>query len=188
MKGGLSMDDLSIIELFRNRDEKAISELKAKYNRVCVNAAGSILSVREDIEECVNSAYYEIWNKIPPENPDCLKAYLCRIVRNIAVNKLRYNYAEKRNTKLTVSLDELSECIPDRDQDEISAEKLAAAISSFLRTQDEKHRKIFLRRYWYGDSLSEIAEFFDIKEKTAATILFRTRKKLKAFFAERGCH
>ncbi|NLT09641.1 MAG: sigma-70 family RNA polymerase sigma factor [Ruminococcus sp.] len=180
------MDDLSIIELFRKRDEKAITELKEKYERVCLNAAGSILSVREDIEECVNSAYYEVWNKIPPESPDCLKAYLCRIVRNIAVNKLRYNYAEKRNVKLAVSLDELAECIPDRNTDDLSAEKLAAAISIFLRTQDERNRKIFIRRYWYGESLSEIARFFDMNEKTAATCLFRTRKKLKEFLQKEG--
>ena len=85
-----------------------------------------------------------------------------------------------------MSLDELSECIPDRNTDDLSAEKLASAISSFLHTQDEKSRKLFVRRYWYGDSLSEIAVLLGMKEKTAATCLFRTRKKLKAFLQKEG--
>lgn len=180
------MDDASIIELFRKRDERAIAELKRKYNKICFYAAGNILSQHEDIEECVNLAYFEIWNKIPPAKPVNLQTYLCRIVRNIAIDKLKYNSAEKRNAQLTISLDELSECIPDPHGNEMSIEKLGEAISRFLRTQDEKHRKVFVRRYWYGESISNIAEFYGMKEKTVATYLFRTRKKLKAFLQKEG--
>lgn len=89
------MDDSSIIELFRRRDEKAIFELKQKYDKLCFYVAGNILSQHEDAEECVSSAYYELWNNIPPESPNNLKTYLCRIVRNIAINRLQYNSAEK---------------------------------------------------------------------------------------------
>ena len=180
------MNDKSIIELFRNRDEQAIAELKLRYDRLCFHIAGNILSQCEDIEECINSAYYDIWNKIPPDEPDDLKTYLCRIVKNKAIDRLKYNTAAKRNAQLSVSLDELAECIPDRSDDNISAKQLAAAISRFLRTQDERHRKIFVRRYWYGDSLAKIAEYFDMNEKTVATYLFRTRKKLKEFLKKEG--
>ena len=103
------MDDPSIIELFRQRDERAIAELKQKYGRLCGYVAGNILSQREDTEECINSALFDVWNNIPPECPDDLKTYLCRIVKNKAIDKLKYNSAEKRNPQLTVSLDELSE-------------------------------------------------------------------------------
>ncbi|MCR4795139.1 MULTISPECIES: RNA polymerase sigma factor [Ruminococcus] len=180
------MNDKSIIELFQKRNEQAIAELKLKYDRLCYHIAGTILSQRQDIEECINSAYYDIWSKIPPEEPDDLKTYLCRIVKNKAIDKLKYNSAAKRGPQLSVSLDELAECIPDRQQDDMSAQKLAEVISRFLRTQDERHRKIFVRRYWYGDSLSKIAEYFSMNEKTVATYLFRTRKKLKDFLKKEG--
>lgn len=180
------MDDSSIIELFRRRDEKAIFELKQKYDKLCFYVAGNILSQHEDAEECVSSAYYELWNNIPPESPNNLKTYLCRIVRNIAINRLQYNSAEKRNSKFTVSLEEIAECVPFDSDDKLSDENLADSISRFLRTQDEKYRKVFVRRYWYGDPLAKIAEYYDMKEKTVATYLFRTRKKLKIFLKKEG--
>lgn len=180
------MNDKNIIELFRNRDEQAITELKLKYGRLCFHIAANILSQHEDIEECLNSVYYDIWNRIPPDEPNDLKTYLCRIVKNKAIDKLKYNSASKRNSKLSVSIDELAECIPDRRQQDIPTQKLAEIISLFLRMQDEKHRKIFVRRYWYGDDLSKIAEYFQMNEKTVATYLFRTRKKLKEFLKKEG--
>lgn len=180
------MDDISIIELFRKRDERAISEMKQKYGRLCCCIAGNILSQREDAEECVNSAYYEIWNNIPPDCPDDLRTYLCRIVRNIAIKRLQYNTAAKRDPGYTVPLDEIAECVPSASGDEVSDKELAEAISRFLRTQDQKYRKVFVRRYWYGDPISVIAEYYGMNDKTVATYLFRTRKKLKAFLQKEG--
>ena len=180
------MNDASIMEMFLKRDENALKELKSKYEGLCCYIAGNILYRREDIEECVNSAYYDIWNKIPPEEPRDLKTYFCRIVKNKAIDRLKYNTARKRSSEYEVSLDELSECIPDRRGDDISAERLAAVISSFLRTQDELHRKVFVRRYWYGDSISKIAGYYNMNEKTVATYLFRTRKKLKEYLKKEG--
>ncbi len=180
------MHDKSTIELFRNTDEPATTEPKHKYDRLCCHIAGNILSQREDIEECINTAYYDIWNKIPPDEPDDLKTYLCRIVKNKAIDRFKYNSAAKRNSQLSVSLDELAECIPDNRQLDMSAQKLAEVISCFLRTQDERHRKIFVRRYWYGDSLAVLAGYFGINQRTAATYLFRTRKKLKAYLKKEG--
>ncbi len=180
------MNDTMLIELFRKRDEKAIAELKNKYDKLCYYVAGNILSQHEDVEECVNSAYFDVWNNIPPEAPADLKTYLCRIVKNKAIDRLKYNSAEKRSARLTVSLDELAECIPDRADEELSAAQLAEAISSFLRSQDERHRKVFVRRYWYGDSLAHIAELYGMNEKTVATYLFRTRKKLQVYLRKEG--
>ena len=182
------MNDASIIKLFWKRDEQALAEIKLKYESLCYLVAGRILSQREDVEECLNSAYLEIWNLIPPEKPDSLKNYLCRIVKNIAIDKYKYNSAEKRNTQFTVSLDELAECIPNghSDFEDMSSEELGKAISEFLRTQDDKHRKVFVMRYWYGEAISDIAKTYDLNEKTVATYLFRTRKKLKEFLQEEG--
>lgn len=182
------MDDTSILELFRKRDEQAIAELTKKYGKLCIYIAGNILFQHEEAEECVNSAYYEIWNNIPPDSPDNLQAYVCRIVRNIAINRLKYNTAEKRDPQITVSLDELSECIPSHGDpyEKLSAEELGKLLSRFLRQQDEKRRKVFVRRYWYGDTIAAIAEIYGMKEKTVATYLFRIRKKLKIFLQKEG--
>ena len=180
------MDDLSIIRLLNNRDESALSELRMKYEHLCAYIAGNVLSQREDIEECINSACYEVWKSIPPASPDDLKSYLCRIVRNIAINRLEYNSAAKRDSRYTVSLEEISDCVPATPDEKISLNELADAISRFLRTQDEIRRKVFIRRYTYGDTVADIAERFSLKEKTVATYLFRTRKKLKEFLKKEG--
>jgi RNA polymerase sigma-70 factor (ECF subfamily) len=180
------MDDASITELFRRRDERAIAELKQKYDKLCFYIAGNILSSPEDIEECVNSAYYEAWNKIPPDAPADLKSYICHTVKNKALDRYKYNSAEKRSSNFSVSLDELAECIPDYRDDSGGEKTLAEAVSRFLRMQDELHRKVFVRRYWYGDSLAMIAGYYGINEKTVATYLFRTRKKLKDFLKKEG--
>jgi len=178
------MDDASIIKLFLERDENAIAELKRKYEKLCFYVAGKFLSQHEDAEECVNSAFYEVWNSIPPNDPQDLKTYLCRIVRNIAIKRYQYNSAEKRNSQFTVSIEEISKCTPAAEH--VSDDDLADAFSRFLRTQDEKHRKVFIRRYWYGDSIADIASYYGMKEKTVATYLFRTRNKLKAFLKKEG--
>jgi RNA polymerase sigma-70 factor (ECF subfamily) len=180
------VDDSKIIELFRKRDQQAIAELKQKYEKLCRCAAGNILHQNEDIEECLNTAYFDVWNRIPPESPDDLASYLCRIVKNKAIDRLKYNSAVKRSPQLAVSLDELAECIPDRSVSEPTADELAEVISRFLREQDELYRKIFVRRYWYGDSVGDIAQRYGLNENTAATYLFRTRKKLKTFLQKEG--
>ena len=180
------MDDISIIQLLQNRDESAVNELRHKYERLCEYIAGNVLSQHEDIEECVNSACYKVWNSIPPANPHDLKSYICRIVRNIAINRLEYNLAARRDSRYTVSLEEISDCIPATPDEDIRLSELAEAISQFLRTQKEIYRKVFIRRYSYGDSVADIANCFSINEKTVATYLFRTRKKLKVFLKKEG--
>lgn len=182
------MNDASIIELLWERDERAISEMKQSYEKLCFHVAGGILSQQEDREECINSAYMDVWKSIPPNRPASLKNYLCKLVKNAAINVLKYNTADKRSPEMAISLDELSECIPSGKsiEDSIDAEQLGAAISSFLRTQPEKHRKVFVRRYWYSESVEEVAEFYGMNEKTVATYLFRVRKKLKEYLQKEG--
>ena len=180
------MDDVSIIELLQNRDQSAITELRQKYERLCTYIAGNVLSQHEDVEECVNSACYELWNSIPPAQPNDLKSFLCRIVRNVAINRLEYNSAAKRDSRYTVSLDEITDCVPADPDDNITLSERADAISRFLHTQNELHRRVFVRRYTYGDSVAEIAERFSLNEKTVASYLFRTRKKLKVFLKKEG--
>ncbi len=182
------MEDELILELFRNRDEQAISQLSQKYGAVCIYVARNILSQYEEAEECVNSAYYEAWQNIPPDSPKSLRAYICRIVKNKALDKVKYNCAEKRNAQFTMSLEELHDCIPDRSDPEyeVSAKELGEAISRFLRKQGAKYRTVFVRRYWYGDSISEIAGAYGMNEKTVATYLFRTREKLRAYLKKEG--
>ena len=180
------MDDISIIELLQKRNEVAISEIRSKYMRLCEYIAGNVLSLHEDVEECVNSACYEVWNSIPPANPKDLKSYICRIVRNIAINRLEYNSAAKRDSRYTISLEEISDCVPTNTDSDVILSDLADTISRFLHSQDEIHRRVFVRRYTYGDSVAEIAERYSLNEKTVATYLFRTRKKLKVFLKEEG--
>lgn len=182
------MNDASIIKLFFERNEKAVEELKHSYENLCFYIAGNILSQKEDQEECVNSAYMEVWTSIPPNKPDNLKTYLCRLVKNCALNRWKYNTAAKRNQDFSVSLDELSECIPDGKciEETVSEEQLGLAISEFLKAQPEKYRKVFVRRYWYSDTLEDIAAFYDMNSRTVATYLFRVRKKLKAFLQKEG--
>lgn len=182
------MNDASIIELLFERNEKAIEEMKQSYEKLCFYIVGNILSQKEDQEECVNSAYMDVWSSIPPKRPDNLKVYLCKLVKNCALNRKKYNSAAKRNSDFSVSLDELSECIPDGKSIEktISDEQLGVAISGFLRDQPEKYRKVFVRRYWYSETVEDIAAFYDMNVKTVATYLFRVRKKLKAFLQKEG--
>jgi RNA polymerase sigma factor (sigma-70 family) len=119
-------------------------------------------------------------------NPNDLKSYLCRIVRNTALNTLEYNSAVKRDSRYTISLEEISDCVPATPDEDIKLTELADTISRFLRTQKEIYRKVFIRRYSYGDSVADIANCFSINEKTVATYLFRTRKKLKVFLKKEG--
>lgn len=182
------MNDASITELFWKRDEQAISQAQAQYGKLCSKIANNILKQAEDAEECVSSAYLKVWESIPPNRPDNLCAYICTIVKNLALKKLKYNSAEKRSVNLSVSLTELDECLPSSFNTEscVATEELSKAISDFLRTQNEQSRKIFVRRYWYTDSIDDIAELFGMKKKTVSTILFRTRKRLKQYLSKEG--
>lgn len=179
------MDDRQIIALFYERSEQAIAELSKKYGDLCFKIAINILNNPQDAEECVSDAYLGAWNSIPPQNPDPLRAYLCRIVRNLALKKLRTNTALKRGSRVEVSLSELENCIPDNSFDEqLSAKALTAQLNAFLSTLHRDDRVMFLKRYWFAEPLSEIAKTFGITEHNASVRLGRIRKKLHQYLKE----
>lgn len=176
------MDDKQIISLFFERSEQAITELSQKYGVLCFQLANNILNDHQDAEECVNDAYLGAWNSIPPQSPDPLRAYICRIVRNHSLKKLRANTALKRGSQFEVSLEELANCIPDNSLDEqLAASELSAQINAFLSALPKVDRVMFVKRYWFSESLSEIAAAFHITENNVSVRLSRIRKKLHQY-------
>ncbi len=182
------MDDKKIIELYFSRNEKAIDETRGKYGKFIGCIAFNILGVVEDAEECENDTYFKLWNSIPPELPEFFKAYIGKIVRNTALSLYRKNKAAKRNCGVYVLLSELEECIPDpvSVEDEVEANYLSGIISDWLYTLSEEHRAVFIKRYWYGESVKLIAEQSDFSPSELSSLLFTLRKKLKRELTEKG--
>ena len=183
------MDDRQIINLFNERSEAAISETAAKYGKYCHAIAYNILYNEEDTEECVNDTYLKAWETIPPQEPNILSAFLGKITRNLAISKYRYYNSKKRgNGQVTLALEELAECIPSQSSTEqaVSDKLLVEAINRFLEELSLEKRKVFLQRYWYLHSVSEIAKEFSISESKVKMILLRVRGKLKQFLEKEG--
>lgn len=182
------MDDSKIIDLFYARSEQAIVELSKKYGAVCAKVAGNILNNRLDAEECVNDAYLGAWNTIPPQYPSPLLTYLCRIVRNLSIMKYHFNTAGKRNSHYDVALDELEECLASAVtvEAEISARELSQMLDRFLDTLGRENRVMFVRRYWYSDSVSDIAERLHMNSNQVSVRLSRIRGKLKTYLKKEG--
>lgn len=176
------MDDKQIIRLFFERSEQAITELSQKYGDLCMKIARRILNDHQDAEECVNDAYLGAWNSIPPQSPDPLRSYICRIVRNRSLKKLRANTAIKRGSQFEVSLSELEDCIPDNSMDEqLSISELSAQINAFLAALSKDDRLMFVKRYWFSESISELADAFGITENNVSVRLSRIRGKLHQY-------
>lgn len=184
----INLDDSRIIDLFYARSEQAITELSRKYGSVCRKVAGNILNDPYDAEECVNDAYWGAWKTIPPQNPDPLLTYVCRIVRNLAIAKYHSNTAQRRNSYYDVALGELEECIASSEsvEDRLSAKELSAALNRFLDTLDKENRVIFVRRYWYADSISEIADRLHMRNNNISVHLSRTRERLRKYRKKEG--
>ncbi|MCD7770551.1 MAG: sigma-70 family RNA polymerase sigma factor [Oscillospiraceae bacterium] len=182
------MDDEKIIELFFARSEAAISELDRKYGSLCKSVSKNVLGSEEDAREAVNDTYLAVWHKIPPERPDNLLGYVLKIAKNRSLNILRSRNARKRDSHYQVALSELEECLPDDSsvEAEIDFKELSTAVGSFLETLSQENRVIFLRRYWFSDSLKDIATLTGLTEKTVSVRLVRLRKKLKEYLGERG--
>ncbi|MCD8295655.1 MAG: sigma-70 family RNA polymerase sigma factor [Clostridia bacterium] len=178
------MEDSQIIQLYNLRDPKAVDETHGKYGRLCYMIAEGILHSKEDSEECVNDAYMAVWNAIPPENPAHFSAYLCGIVRNLALKKYEHNHAQKRNKDLDVPLEELEMALPDQSRsalEQLESRELGAFISAFLRTLSFEDRNIFLQRYWFFRKVKQIAADFSCTQSKVKSSLFRTRNKLSEF-------
>lgn len=179
------MDDDKLTELLWERDEKGLAELKAKHGRLILKVCRGILKSPQDAEECLNDTLLAVWNGIPPDKPESLTAYAAKIARRKAVDRLRYNTAAIRNAEL---LTELDECIPSSLRAEETAEKneLSAALNDWLRKQSEKKQRLFVRRYFFMDSVPKSAEKAGMSLTAATTALSRMRKALKEYLIERG--
>lgn len=177
------MDDTQIVDLYWARSETAIAETEKKYGRYCHYIAYRILNSDEDAREVVNDTYLKAWETIPPQRPSPLKPYLGTISRRLALNRYTAQNAQKRGGQVALALEELAECIPNEDSGTELGESLALrqALNEFLRRLPRKTRKVFVRRYWYADTIAEIAEQYSMKESAVAMLLFRTRHKLKDY-------
>ncbi len=182
------MEDSAIIDLYWAREERALSETDTKYGGYCRSIAHNILRNREDTEECVSDTWLHAWNAMPPQRPSILSSFLGRITRNLSFDRCRRQNAEKRGGgALPLALDELSNVSRPRAGSSTRWKReLAEAIDRFLRTLPERECSMFLRRYWYVDSVQSIAARYAIKENTAKSILFRTREKLRRYLAGEG--
>ena len=173
--------------MFNERSEQAVFELSEKYGELCRKIALNILGDEQDAEECVNEVWLAAWNTIPPQKPDPLRAYICRIARNVALKRYRANTAAKRNSVFDVSFEELEDCIPaHRAEAVFEAEGLPEAIDRFLETLDPVNRAIFMRRYWLSDSITDIAETFGLTKHNVSVRLSRTRSKMRRYLEKEG--
>ena len=182
------MEDYKIVELYFVRSEEAIVQTDVKYGGLCRHIAGNILRSAQDCEECVNDTWLSAWNRIPPEKPQRLSAYVGRIARNLALKRYAYLSAEKRCEEAVCSLTELEDCISGRDsvEDELECRRIESAISDFLWRQEESARAVFIRRYWYFDSIDDICRRTGYSGSKVTSILFRMRRKLRVYLKDEG--
>lgn len=182
------MKDTEIIALFFERSEQAIAELMRKYGTAIRSVVSNILRDAQDVEECSNDTYLQVWNQIPPTRPQYLGAYVCRIARNLSLKRHESNTAKKRNSHYDVALDELEETIPALSTVEslYDAKELTGYLNRFLKEQSREDRYLFMRRYWYGDGVSTIAKALRISPHTASVRLFRLRQKLQEYLQKEG--
>ena len=182
------MEDSEIISLFFERSEEAIIELSEKYGKLCLRISQNIVNDFHDAEECVNESYLAVWDTVPPNRPDSLSAYVCRITRNISVDRYRHNTADRRDSSCDLCLDELENSLfastsidPDLNDD-----ALADVIDEFLSRLSRTDRTILMRRYWYMDPYEDIARASGISEGAVRTRASRVREKLRKHLKKRG--
>lgn len=182
------MNNQELIDLYFARDEAAIAETGRRYGPMLRAIAYGILHNAADSEECENDSYLAAWNAIPPQRPRVLAAFLGRIARNIALDKYAYYGAEKRNRALETAMDELEELLPGGTDPAASCEQaeLAGYITAYLRRQSRSRRQVFVRRYWYCDSVAQIAAAYGFSESKVKSMLMRMRNELKVFLERKG--
>ena len=183
------MEDSDIVDLYWKRSDLAISETEQKYRRYCHTIAYNICGTVQDAEECVNDTWLSAWNRMPPERPAVLSGFLGCITRNLAINRIRAKNRQKRGGgEAALALDELAECIPGgtNPEQDLEEKELETAIGSFVAGLPKEERQIFVLRYWYLAPLSDISDKLQFSQGKIKSILFRTRKKLRAFLQEEG--
>ena len=181
------MEDIRIIELFWARNEDAIAETDATYGRKLRALANKILNNREDAEESVSDTYMKTWEIIPPQRPNYFYAFIASICRHLSFHKVDWKLAAKRNAEVVTLTEEMELCIPDQSRDrEIEAWELGMILDRFLRTLTPENQMVFLRRYWYADTIAEIAARYGISESAVLMRLNRTRTKLGTYLKKEG--
>ncbi len=185
----MAMEDKDIIQLFFDRNEQAIEETSMKYGNYCNSIAMNILKNRADAEECVADTYQKCWNSIPPNRSSVLRIFLGKITRNLSFNMYKRMNADKRGSgQLALILDELAEVISDENsvENNIENKELLKEINIFLNGLSRQKRIMFVRRYWYSDSVTDIARRLGISENNVSVNLNRIRKRLRRYLYERG--
>ena len=183
------MDDKSIIDLYLDRSEQAISETSVKYGKYCFSIAFNILSDKEDSEESVNDTYLAAWNNIPPRVPSILSTFLGKITRNISLNRWKSRRAYKRGGgEVPLALDELEECISTGEsvEDNFEKKELLRSMNRFLDALPDTERNLFVCRYWYLDPIHDIAQRFGFTESKVTSMLHRIRGKLRKHLEKEG--
>jgi len=182
------MEDEKIIGLYWERNEDAITETSSKYGKLFFRIASNILLNHEDSEECVNDTYLGLWNAIPKERPSPFSVFASRITRNLALKKYEYLSAEKRNPEAICSFEELGDCVSGREyvENEVENRRIEQLIDTFLWQLGEEKRNIFLRRYWYFDSIEAICKRTGYSQSKIKSMLFYTRQKLRNYLESEG--
>jgi len=183
------MEDARIVQLYWDRDEAAIEESSKKYGAYCASIARNILSDLSDAEECVNDTWLRAWNAMPPHRPSILSTFLGKLTRNLSFDRYRRLHREKRGGhNVDAALEELGDCVSGRDDPERRREEreLILELDRFLRTLPEEKRHMFILRYWYADSIADIAKRLGMSENSVSVTLSRVRRRLKIHLIERG--
>lgn len=183
------MEDQQIIDLFWARNEAAIAHSEEKYGSYCRSIALRIVTMQEDAEECVSDTWLAAWNTIPPARPAVLRTFLGRLCRNLSINQSLKNTAQKRGGgEVDLALEELRECGGGEDtvQKALEAQELSRLLDAFLRTLPEQECSLFLRRYWYLDSVETLARQWGLRTGAVKTRLSRTRGKLRDYLRKEG--
>ena len=182
------MRDEDIISLLFDRSEKGISAMDEKYGVACRRLSLNLVGNEQDAEECVNDAYFAVWNKVPPEKPNPLSAFLYKILRNLSLKKYREKKAKKRNGGFEELLDELEEFLPSAETTEsrIEQKELTRVIEAFLDTLTPENRNVFLRRYWFAESYEQISKATGYSKSNVSMRLLRTKEKMMTYLTERG--
>lgn len=179
------MEDDLIVDLYWQRDPCAITQTSQKYGAYCHAIALRILQNQQDAEECTNDTWLRAWESMPPQRPNKLSAFLGRITRNLSLDRYDYRGAAKRCGTFDTVLSELSDCIPS-GQDDYAQLELSELLTAFLRSLPQHQRNLFLRRYWYCESIEELAKRYVMTQSAVKSSLFRTRGKLKEYLAKEG--
>ena len=187
-KGGSAMEDSKIVEMLFERDENALEEISRKYSRLYTGVLRETCRDESDVSECANDCLLATWNSIPPNRPNNLGSYLCKIARRIGINKYRHNTRQKRGEGYTALLGELEDCLPDESVDlsAVPQGKIKKILEDFLKGLDGETRVLFVRRYFYLESVASLAEHFEMRENLVSVKLHRSRARLAKILKEEG--